>query len=243
MSLPTNTNSSRSRWSAAADRPCRTRRHNSSRCSNSSPRQRTPSSSIAGACCGVVLAPTRSAWRNAGMSVATGTIPDYAHCGGSAPRSTRPASRIRRVCPLRAVSALPAWSAANRNSRQRCQPIGTGSKPRASGWCCRLMIDLMRNLHGATPTTEPFGDRLETFSSDYAWQSANSTGGLFRRQDRRIYARRAYHGRTQVKSAGGLGPDLSAGASLYLRENAFNSVNGTRSYQQVSERSRRLTMN
>jgi len=29
---------------------------------------------------------------------------------------------------------------------------------------CRLMIDIMRNLHGAyAPTTEPFGGRLETF--------------------------------------------------------------------------------
>jgi len=49
-SLPTNTNSLPSRWSATAGRPCRTCRHNSSRCSNSSPRQRTPSSSTAGAC-------------------------------------------------------------------------------------------------------------------------------------------------------------------------------------------------
>jgi hypothetical protein len=29
---------------------------------------------------------------------------------------------------------------------------------------CRLMIDIMRNLHGAyAPKTEPFGGRLETF--------------------------------------------------------------------------------
>src|SRR6201989_1212529 len=29
---------------------------------------------------------------------------------------------------------------------------------------CRLMIDIMRNLHGAyAPASEPFGSRLETF--------------------------------------------------------------------------------
>ena len=29
---------------------------------------------------------------------------------------------------------------------------------------CRLMIDLMRNLHGSyAPASEPFGNRLETF--------------------------------------------------------------------------------
>ena len=83
---------------------------------------------------------------------------------------------------------------------------------------CRLMIDLMRNLHGSyAPATEPFGNRLETFFIGLCvavGQFAREV--FFRRQDRRIYARRrAYHGRTlSLTPVGGLGPNLSTGASL-----------------------------
>ena len=95
-----------------------------SRCSNSRPRQRTSSSSIASACSGVGLAPTcsvpgagspkstsasgmadgaRTAPRHAGVRVATGTIPDDALCGCGTPRSIRTSGS---ACPLRTAGSL-----------------------------------------------------------------------------------------------------------------------------------------
>jgi hypothetical protein len=40
----------------------------------------------------------------------------------------------------------------------------TATSARGPSVLCRLMIDIMRNLHGAyAPVSEPFGSRLETF--------------------------------------------------------------------------------
>src|SRR6478752_490953 len=48
------------------------------------------------------------------------------------------------------------------------RPISKGNSPIRSARqrlvLCRLMFDIMRNLHGAyAPASEPFGSRLETF--------------------------------------------------------------------------------
>ena len=220
MSLPTNTNSLPSRWSATAGRPCRTCRHNSSRCSNSSPRQKTPSSSIAGARSGVVLDGARAAWRNAGMSVATGTIPDYMH-------------RVTAMQLLRRQSYLPALAKARRRPLHGAGPAARSMNSRTGATPSRSAQDQSRApVAGAPPADHrshakpvpalrppsPSATAWRLFSSGYAWQLANSTGGHFRRQDRRKYARPAHRGRAQSKPARGLGPDLSAGASLLLRK-------------------------
>jgi biotin operon repressor len=100
---------------------------------------------------------------------------------------------------------------------------------------CRLMIDIMRTLHGTyAPVNEPFGTRIETFFIALCVAVGDMDGKLFS-----VAKIAAYMGvpRTtvmrrldQLRSWGVID---RRGRYYYLHERALNSLIGMKSYQQV----------
>ena len=100
---------------------------------------------------------------------------------------------------------------------------------------CRLMIDLMRTVHGAyAPVSEPFGTRVETFFlglcvavGDYDDKPFTVAKiAAYMRVPRTTVIRRL----AQLQSWGLIDRQ---GKNYYLRAKTLNSFIGMRSYQQV----------
>src|SRR6516225_3896356 len=100
---------------------------------------------------------------------------------------------------------------------------------------CRLMIDIMRTVHGAyAPVNEPFGARLETFFIGLCVAIGDMDGKPFSvakiasymRVPRTTVIRRL----AQLQSWGLIDRQ---GRHYHLHEKTLNSLMGMRSYQQV----------
>src|SRR6516225_2313673 len=100
---------------------------------------------------------------------------------------------------------------------------------------CRLMVDIMRTLHGAyAPVSEPFGTRLETFFIGLCVAIGDMDGKPFSvakiasymRVPRTTVIRRL----NQLQSWGLID---RRGRRYYLHENKFNSLIGMQNYQRV----------
>ena len=100
---------------------------------------------------------------------------------------------------------------------------------------CRLMIDIMRTVHGAyAPVSEPFGTRLETFFIGLCVAIGDMDGKPFSvakiasymRVPRTTVMRRL----AQLQSWGLID---RRGRNYYLHEKTLNSLMGLRSYHQV----------
>ena len=100
---------------------------------------------------------------------------------------------------------------------------------------CRLMIDIMRSLHGAyAPTTEPFGGRLETFFIGLCIALGEMEGRPFSITKIAAYMRvprtTAMRRLDRLRSWGLI---YRRGRHYYLQDKALNSLIGMRSYQQI----------
>jgi biotin operon repressor len=100
---------------------------------------------------------------------------------------------------------------------------------------CRLMIDMMRSVHGAyAPESEPFGTRLETFFIGLCVALGHMDGkpfsvakiAAYMRVPRTTVIRRL----DQLQSWGLI---VREGRRYYMHDNALNSLIGMRSYEQV----------
>ena len=113
---------------------------------------------------------------------------------------------------------------------------------------CRLMIDMMRTVHGAyAPANEPFGTRLETFFIALCIALGDIDGKPFSvakiasymRVPRTTVIRRL----NRLQSSGLIDRQ---GRRYYIREKTLNSLIGMRSYEQVrrvlSEATQELTI-
>jgi hypothetical protein len=100
---------------------------------------------------------------------------------------------------------------------------------------CRLMIDIMRTLHGAyAPMTEPFGTRLETFFIGLCVAVGDIDGKPF--SVAKIAAYMRVPRTTVIRRLDRLqswGLIDRRGRYYYLHERTLNSLIGMRSYQQV----------
>ena len=100
---------------------------------------------------------------------------------------------------------------------------------------CRLMVDIMRTLHGAyAPVSEPFGTRLETFFIGL-WLALGDIDGkafsvakvaAYMRVPRTTVIRRL----DQLQQWGLIDRQ---GRRYFMHEKTLNSLIGMRSYQQV----------
>ena len=100
---------------------------------------------------------------------------------------------------------------------------------------CRLMIDIMRTVHGAyVPASEPFGVRLETGFIGLCIAVGDLEGRPFSVTKIATYMHvprtTVIRKLAQLKSWGLIDRE---GRRYYLREKTFNSPIGMRSYQQV----------
>ena len=100
---------------------------------------------------------------------------------------------------------------------------------------CRLMIDVMRTVHGAyAPLNEPFGTRLETFFVGLCVALGDIEGKPFSVAKIAAYMRVP---RTTVirrlKQLQSWGLIDRHGHRYYVHEKALNSLMGMRSYEQV----------
>ena len=100
---------------------------------------------------------------------------------------------------------------------------------------CRLMIDIMRTVHGAyVPASEPFGVRLETCFIGLCIAVGDLDGRPFSVAKIATYMHvprtTVIRKLAQLKSWGLIDRE---GRRYYLREKTFNSPIGMRSYQQV----------
>ena len=100
---------------------------------------------------------------------------------------------------------------------------------------CRLMIDMMRTVHGAyAPLSEPFGPRLETFFIALCVAIGDIDGkpfsvakiAAYMRVPRTTVMRRL----NRLQSWGLI---ERQGRHYYMHEKTLNSLIGMRSYQQV----------
>jgi biotin operon repressor len=100
---------------------------------------------------------------------------------------------------------------------------------------CRLMVDIMRTLHGAyAPVNEPFGTRIETFFIALCVAIGDMDGkpfsvakiAAYMRVPRTTVIRRL----DQLRSWGVID---RRGLHYYLQEGALNSLIGMKSYRQV----------
>jgi biotin operon repressor len=100
---------------------------------------------------------------------------------------------------------------------------------------CRLMFDIMRNLHGAyAPATEPFGNRLETFFIGLCVALGQIDGkpfsvakiAAYMHVPRATVTRRL----TRLQSWGLI---YKQGHHYFVHERALNSLIGMRSYLQM----------
>ena len=100
---------------------------------------------------------------------------------------------------------------------------------------CRLMIDLMRTVHGAyAPGSEPFGGRLETFFIGLCVAIGDIDGKPF--SVAKIAAYMHVPRTTVTRRLARLqswGLIDRRGRHYYLHENKLNSLIGMQSYQQV----------
>jgi biotin operon repressor len=100
---------------------------------------------------------------------------------------------------------------------------------------CRLMINIMRSLHGAyAPATEPFGSRLETFFIGLCVALGEVEGRLF--SITKIAAYMRVPRTTVMRRLDRLrrwGLIYRHGRHYYLEGEALNSLIGMRSYQQI----------
>jgi biotin operon repressor len=100
---------------------------------------------------------------------------------------------------------------------------------------CRLMIDIMRTVHGAyAPITEPFGTRLETFFIGLCVAVGDIDGKPF--SVAKIAAYMRVPRTTVIRRLDRLhswGLIDRRGRYYYLHERTLNSLIGMRSYQQV----------
>ena len=100
---------------------------------------------------------------------------------------------------------------------------------------CRLMIDIMRTVHGAyAPASEPFGARLETFFIALCIAVGDLDGKPF--SVAKIAAYMRVPRTTVIRRLARLqswGLIDRQGRQYYLREKTLNSLIGMRSYQQV----------
>jgi len=100
---------------------------------------------------------------------------------------------------------------------------------------CRLMIDIMRTVHGAyAPVSEPFGSRLETFFVGLCVALGDIDGKPFSVAKIAAYM---HMPRTTVKRKldrlQGWGLIDRRGRYYYTHEKTLNSLIGIRSYEQV----------
>ena len=100
---------------------------------------------------------------------------------------------------------------------------------------CRLMIDIMRSLHGAyAPASEPFGGRLETFFIGLCVALGEfeekpfsvAKVAAYMRMPRTTVIRRL----DQLQKWGLI---YRQGRRYYMQEKALNSLMGIRSYQHI----------
>jgi biotin operon repressor len=100
---------------------------------------------------------------------------------------------------------------------------------------CRLMVDIMRTVHGAyAPVNEPFGTRIETFFIALCVAIGDMDGrpfsvakiAAYMRVPRTTVIRRL----DQLRNWGVID---RRGRHYYLHERALNSLIGMKSYQQV----------
>ena len=100
---------------------------------------------------------------------------------------------------------------------------------------CRLMIDLMRTVHGAyAPVSEPFGARLETFFIGLCVAIGDIDGKPF--SVAKIAAYMRVPRTTVIRRLARLqswGLINRRGRYYHLHEKTLNSLIGMRSYQQV----------
>jgi hypothetical protein len=100
---------------------------------------------------------------------------------------------------------------------------------------CRLMIDIMRTVHGAyAPVTEPFGARLETFFIGLCVAVGDIDGKPF--SVAKIAAYMRVPRTTVIRRLDRLqswGLIDRRGRHYYLHEKTLNSLIGMHSYQQV----------
>jgi DNA-binding IclR family transcriptional regulator len=100
---------------------------------------------------------------------------------------------------------------------------------------CRLMIDIMRNVHGAyAPVSEPFGTRLETFFIALCVALGDIDGKPF--SVAKIAAYMHMPRTTVIRRLDQLqrwGLIDRRGHHYYTHEKTLNSLIGMRSYQQV----------
>ena len=100
---------------------------------------------------------------------------------------------------------------------------------------CRLMIDIMRTVHGAyAPVTEPFGTRLETFFIGLCVTVGDIDGKPFTVAKIAAYMR--VPRTTVIRRLNQLhrwGLIERQGRYYHLHDKALNSLIGLRSYQQV----------
>jgi biotin operon repressor len=113
---------------------------------------------------------------------------------------------------------------------------------------CRLMIDMMRTVHGAyAPASEPFGTRLETFFVGLCVTLGDIEGNPF--SVAKIAAYMRVPRTTVIRRLDQLqrwGLIDRRGRRYYVQEKALNSLVGMRSYEQVrrilSKATRELTV-
>ena len=113
---------------------------------------------------------------------------------------------------------------------------------------CRLMVEIMRTVHGAyAPATEPFGTRLETFFIGLCVAIGDMDGKPFSVAKIASYMRMPRT--TVMRRLGELqswGLIERQGRHYYLHEKTLNSLIGMRSYHQVrrilSEATKELTV-
>jgi biotin operon repressor len=100
---------------------------------------------------------------------------------------------------------------------------------------CRLMIDIMRTVHGAyAPASEPFGSRLETFFVGLCIAIGDIDGRPF--SVAKIATYMGVPRTTVIRRLDRLkdwGLIDRQGQHYYLHEKTLNSLIGMRSYQQI----------
>ena len=100
---------------------------------------------------------------------------------------------------------------------------------------CRLMVDMMRTVHGAyAPVSEPFGTRIETFFIGLCVAIGDMDGKPFSVAKIAAYMhvpRTTVIRRLEQLQSWGLID--RRGRRYYLHENKFNSLIGMQSYQRV----------
>ena len=149
--------------------------------------------------------------------------------------------RLNYQFPITSASALKrTWLAGFRRPVERTRPISkdkshTIRSARQRLVLCRLMIDIMRNLHGAyAPAAEPFGSRLETFFIGLCVALGQFDEKPF--SVAKIAAYMRVPRTTVIRRLGRLqswGLIHRQGHRYYMDQSALNSLLGMRSYQHI----------